>query len=511
MTDRTTVVFGLDGAGFRLVEPWIRAGELPNLERAVETGVAGDLESVLPPVTSPNWKAYATGKNPGKIGIYWWENVDTGNRRVYYPTERKRANTEFWEIIGRSDTAGVVGVPTTYPPESIDGFVVAGAPDASDQGYATPPELEKRLETEFDYRVLKRTRLADDVDAAAAEIQDLIDLRFTVAEQLLDEYDAGFLQVTTFYLNSLHHFLWDDDRTLDAWKTVDRHLGTFLDRDCNVVLMSDHGSNEVESVFHVNTWLEREGYLQTDTDVADFLHGVGINAERLLRVANAVGAGDVARRLAPDWVLKYLPNEAGEIERAGKSGSIDWAETEALASGQGPVYLTVDEASDRYERLRSELTAKLTDLTDPGGRPVVDAVHRGEEIYHGPYLDDAPDLVIEQAPGTHIPGNVGRDDVFSDPRGDGWRAENERSGLFVATGPDFTTGRVAGLSILDLAPTLLHLHGCDVPDDMDGVVRTDVFDSGSDAADREVTRRAVAGDVQAEKERIRRVARQTDL
>jgi len=509
MSDCQTVVFGLDGAGFELIEPWLDAGELPNVKQAVETGISGDLRSVMPPVTSPNWKTYATGKNPGKIGIYWWENVDVEERRVYYPTERKSVNTEFWEIIGEEDSAGVIGVPTTYPPKSIDGFLVAGAPDGSNEGFARPPELEKRLREEFGYRVLKRNRLADDIDAAAAEIHDLIDLRFTVAKRLFEEWDVPFLQVTTFYLNSLHHFLWDHEHTLEGWKIVDEHLGAFLDEGYDIVLMSDHGSNEVQTVFHINTWLERRGHLRTETGVADILYEFGINADRLLRLATHARLDGVAKRLAPDWLLNYVPNEAGEIERNGKEGSVDWDASEAIASGQGPIYLTVNEDSPRYEELQTELIDALMALTDPAGRPVAVAVHRGEEIYDGPYIDDAPDLVIEQAPGVHIPGNVGRGEVFSDPRDDGWRAENKREGLFVATGPSFATGTVEGLSIMDLAPTLLHLHDCAVPDDMDGVVRQDVFAPGSEPAERSVALRSTG--TATEEERIRRIARKLQI
>jgi predicted AlkP superfamily phosphohydrolase/phosphomutase len=506
MVESPTVVLGLDGAGFELIEPWLEAGKLPNIKRAVDTGVRGDLQSVLPPVTSPNWKAYATGKNPGKIGIYWWENIDVEGQRVYYPNERKHQNTEFWEYLATSGGAGVVGVPTTYPPKTLDGFVIAGAPDGMNHGYAAPGELEQRLEREFDYRVLKETRLADDVDGAAAEIHDLIDLRFRVAKQLQEEYDVEFLQVTTFYLNSLHHFLWDHEHTLKGWKIIDEHLESFLDDGWNVVLMSDHGSTEIRTVFHINTWLERKGYLKADTGLAEVVHRVGINTDRLFRLAQTLGLERTAKRLAPKWLLKYIPSESGELEREGKEGTMDWDRTDVVASGQGPVYITVDRDSPRYEQLRSELIDELTGLRDPSGNPVASAVHRGEDIYHGPYLDEAPDLVIEQAAGVHIPGNVGRNEVFSHPSDDVWRGENKRSGLFVATGPAFAPGEVADISILDLAPTLLHLHGHQIPDDMDGTVRKEVFATGSDAARRSVEYQSVT---EREKEvgRIREVAR----
>jgi len=510
MTGAKTIVFGLDGAHYELIDPWIEAGHLPNVERLLARGVSADLEAVLPPVTSPNWKAYATGKNPGKIGIYWWENVDTDAGQVYYPSERKHHNVEFWERIAAEEPVGVLGVPTTYPPKSVDGFLVAGAPDGEDDGYAHPPDLESELEERFDYRVLKRGKISEDGAAAAEEILDLIDLRFTVARELFAERDASFLQVTTFYLNSLQHFLWDDEYTRRAWEQIDDHLGSFLEDGYNVVLMSDHGSNKVQTVFHVNTWLERQGYLELDAGVANSLHRLGINTGRLSRFAGALGVRRQAKRLAPAWLLNNVPDAEGGLKREGKTDNVDWEESTAIASGQGPVYLTLDDDDPDYERVRSELVAELRALTDPEGNPVADEVYFGEDIYDGPYVDDGPDVVIDQAKGVHIPGDIGRDAVFTSPAEDDWRAENKRTGLFAAAGPDFARAGPEQLSILDLAPTLLHLHGCAVPSDVDGSVRTDVFAPDSEAASRDPTVREVS-EREREIQRIRRVARDRDL
>jgi len=510
MSDPATVVFGLDGAHFELIDPWIEAGHLPNVRRVVIDGVTADLESVLPPVTSPNWKAYATGKNPGKIGIYWWENVDTNGQRVYYPSERKHVNVEFWELIAESEPVGVIGVPTTYPPKAVDGFLVAGAPDGEDDGYTHPPNLEATLEDRFGYRVLKRKKLSEDGDAAAEEILELIDSRFEVARTLFDEHDVAFLQATTFYLNSLHHFRWDDEYTRRAWELIDDHLGHFLDEGHNVVLMSDHGSNEIRTVFHVNTWLEREGYLTLDAGAAETLHRLGVTRDTLSRLAGAVGARRLAKQLVPSRLLDSIPDAEGTVRRAGKTDNVDWPTTTALASGQGPVYLTLDPDDPDYKAVRNELIDQLESLTDPEGNPIADTVYRGEHVYEGPYLDEAPDLVIDQAPGVHLPGDIGRDSVFTRPQADGWRAENKRAGLFAAAGPAFTSEELYTISILDLAPTLLHLHGQPVPTDMDGDVRKALFAEGSDHRTRDVEYRSVS-ERDREKRRIRRVARRLDL
>jgi predicted AlkP superfamily phosphohydrolase/phosphomutase len=77
-------------------------------------------------------------------------------------------------------------------------------------------------------------------------------------------------------------------------------------------------------------------------------------------------------------------------------------------------------------------------LTDPNGRPIANAVYRGEEAYDGAHIEEAPNVVIDQRPGVHITGVIGRDDVFTNPTEDGWLAENRQSGLFAATDPDFS-------------------------------------------------------------------------
>jgi len=507
---RPTVVFGLDGAHFELLEHWIEDGHLPNIERAIETGVSTDLRSVLPPVTSPNWKAYATGKNPGKIGIFWWENIDTKNERVYYPSDRKHTNTEFWELIAEDEPIGVIGVPTTYPPKQVDEFLVAGAPDGKNTGYTHPLELESRLDEEFEYRVRKHNRLDGDRDAAAEEILELIDSRFTVAETLREEYDVSFLQVTTFYINSLQHYLWDDEYTFRGWQIIDEHLGQFLDENCNVVLMSDHGSNPIRTVFYINSWLESNGYLATDTDVADTFYRVGITKDRLVQLTNKLGLTALAKRVAPRTLLQYLPDSSGTVNKEGKTDAVDWQATDAIASGQGPIYLTAERGTERYHRIRDRLQSDLESVSGPKDNPVADTVYEGENVYSGTYIEEAPDLVIDQAPGVHIPGGIGREAVFTEPTDEGWCAENKRQGLFVATGPDFATGTHNPISILDLAPTLLHLHDRPVPADMDGTVQRTVFATGSDPEKRDVRQVSVSKKEQ-ERARIRAIAPDLDL
>lgn len=471
------IVVGLDGAGFDLLTPWLEAGELPALERIIDSGVSGSLQSVLPPVTSPNWKAYATGKNPGKLGIFWWKNIDVAGQRIYTPTNRYDRHTEFWELIAEREPVGVLGVPLTYPPKAVHGFLVSGAPDAEETDFAHPPSIQRELEARFDYRINSQYRRENGSELACEDEIDLIDMRFEAGKYLLSEYDVSFLQLTTFYINQFHHYLWDDDYTLEAWKVIDGHLDDLLDAGHNIVLMSDHGHNEIRTVFRVNQWLKRNGYLTVDQSIASTLHTLGINKDAIKRYlaqmdravpfeANLVNLGN---KYVPRALLKHLPNQEGETGTRTEV-PIVWDQTAAVASAQGPIYLTVDRDSGQYDTIREELKRKLEALTDQNGRPVVDTVHHSEDIYTGEYLDEAPDLLIDQAENVHIREHMGDKPVFSskDPK---WNGVNNRDGLFAATGPSFTSGTVEDISILDLAPTLLSLYRCPIPDDMDGQVR----------------------------------------
>ena len=64
------VVLGFDGADAGLVEEWMDAGHLPNLERLRREGTFSDLMPTNPPQTPVSWSTFATGQDPGKTEIF---------------------------------------------------------------------------------------------------------------------------------------------------------------------------------------------------------------------------------------------------------------------------------------------------------------------------------------------------------------------------------------------------------------------------------------------------------
>ena len=477
------IVIGLDGAGFELVDPWIEEGRLPNIATIKQEGVWADMRSVLPPVTSPNWKCYSTGKNPGKIGIFWWENIDWRNKKVYYPAARKLENKELWDYIGEAGMkVGVIGMPTTYPPKKVNGFLVSGG-ETEDTNFTYPRELEKELNKQG-WRNHPQIFFDVDREKWSQEIHEITDMSFKTANALADKYKPDFLQVTCFYINNLQHFLWDSPETRTAWEIIDEHIGEFMKQGCDLILMSDHGSNKIEHVFNLNVWLQQEGYLRLKPNLASVLYRLGITQQKLLALLSKLKMVGLAWKVVPKRLYTEIPNATGEVLKEAKTNKIDWRKSKALASGQGPIYLNPENGDN--DRLKEEIKRKLEALVDPPtGARIVEKVYTREEIYHGKYLAEAPDLIVDQAKGVHIPGGIGQRGVFDSPQR--WKAENKKFGLFMAYGRNIEKkGRIDNVSILDLAPTVLHLMDVPIPEDMDGRVLKEIFRENSEPAKRKV-------------------------
>lgn len=177
---------------------------------------------------------------------------------------------------------------------------------------------------------------------------------------------------------------------------------------------------------------------------------------------------------------------------------IDWSRT-AVFSGEHPATLRINLRSREPQgivgpgteerKLCDRLIRDLMELTIPGtGERLVENVYRKEELYHGPYRNRAPDLVVvtkefrHQIRGGPYPAGLGYDQTIcrKNPREFFVNGVHRLHGLFMATGPHIVSGLgVDGpFSIMDLFPTAFFMMGLDVPLGLDGRVLEGIFDEG---------------------------------
>jgi len=180
------------------------------------------------------------------------------------------------------------------------------------------------------------------------------------------------------------------------------------------------------------------------------------------------------------------------------SDAISWSESRAYSFGVMPnVYLNlkgrekfgqVNQAA--YEGLCDELVEMFLNLDDPKtGEQVFKRVYRRDELYHGPYIEQAPDLVLETNEGFYCSGNLGTT-IFghkTDPMPNS--GVHEQAGILIANGPDIINyDRRETDRISDVAPSILHLFGYSIPKSIDGNVITDMVSTNREPVSSDRTK-----------------------
>jgi predicted AlkP superfamily phosphohydrolase/phosphomutase len=517
---RRLLIIGLDGATFDLIEPWAEAGDLPNLARLMEWGCWGRLRSTTPAMTFPAWSTMMTGVNPGRHGIFDFTRRRHGGYRVEFVNATHRRSPTIWRML--SDVGcrvGVLGLPTTYPPEPVNGFLIAGfdAPVSTgiDASFVYPPQLYPQIRREAgEYRITDFQELnigpnwhADALSSLQSALRD----RTAIAEYLLRKERWDCFMVLFGESDTVGHHFWAfHDRASPRhvarggklggairiiYSQLDDAIGQLMAAapGATVMVLSDHGFGGAgDRILYLNRWLAQQGYLRFKTQPGPASQAVQWGKRWGLRWLPPV---------VPEQVLRRGGGAlANRVESSTRFGGIDWSQSCAYSeesntcpavwfnlSGREPDGLV---PPDAYETLRNEIIARLEDWRNPvTGQQIVARAWRREELYHGPQLEDAPDIVLELAldegytytclSSRGQPGPVVRRLSPAEhlgAKGQSMNGSHRPDGILIMAGPDIQTGqRIDGAGLIDIAPTILALLNQPSPVKMDGRVLSEAF------------------------------------
>ena len=508
--NRRVMVIGLDGATFDLIRPWIEDGTMPTLQRLVKGGASGVLTTTLPPISSSAWVSFATGKNPGKHGLVDFVHPRPNSYQISIVSPQQRASKAIWNLLSDAGRkVGIVGMPVTYPPEEVNGYMVSDflTPSASDD-YTYPPSLGDELERAmggFPLLPDERYRSTKFTDKFIADMVTDVERRLEGALYLLDNEATDFFFILFWSNDMLQHETWSlldethpdhDPRAgkryrslvVDFHRKLDHAVGRLLDKagpEDLVIVMSDHGFGPVHSFFLVNNWLREAGFLKLKkrplTRLKYALFRLGFAPLGVFRLVKALRLGFLRRRFR-------FQRGGGLMKRLFLSfADVDWARTKAFAVGSfGQIYINqvgqrpqgIVQPGKEYEELREEIAAQALELLDPRtGQRVVDRVHRREEIYSGPLVEKAPDLVLQSRNWEYMAfghADFGASHVVEPVVG--MSGHHRPDGVVMLAGQGIEAGvELDGANITDLAPTILYAMGIPIPSDMDGRVLTDAF------------------------------------
>jgi predicted AlkP superfamily phosphohydrolase/phosphomutase len=140
----------------------------------------------------------------------------------------------------------------------------------------------------------------------------------------------------------------------------------------------------------------------------------------------------------------------------------------------------VVESGEQAQHLLTEIKERLRHISDPStGRPVQVRLYHKEKVYSGPFIREAPDLVVTMDDHrTEVMAELGFENLFNlNPVRSG---THTAEGILIAKGPGIPAGRQLGAGLMDVAPTVLHLSGVPVPDEADGQVLLDLFEENAE-------------------------------
>ena len=497
------LVIGLDGATWDVIKPWIEEGSLPTFKRLMEEGSWGNLKSTIPPISPPAWTSIATGKNPGKHAIFDFLGVK-GDYSRYPNLSINKRSAEIWDFIEGSIVAHV---PLTYPPKKIKGIMISGMLTPSLKSEFTYPRglRDEIVRTFPNYQIELNWR-----DYFGRKEQLIEDIYGQLKEKIglfwfLFRKEWNFLFFVFPEIDRIQHILFGEQKLLDYYELLDDFLQEVLseteDKDVVLILVSDHGFERVYKTVHINTYFEAEGLIRLKT------------LNKLVRKIGATKESSVAAFFYFTF-MKFYKKLFAKSSRMFKTSITKSqyfkfeAESKAFMRGFGRIYINhksrfakgcVEDAA--YAKTREEIIEKLEDLKDPEtGIRVIKKVYKSEEIYSGCYSKEGPDLVALMesgyAPSPALGGKVIKRQKLR-------KGDHNLNGIFLAHGSAIKDHREINASVYDVSPTILHILGIPIPEDMDGRVLKEIFKDDSEPARREIVFQKDKPNAETEKIKMR--------
>src|SRR5579875_2415645 len=372
-------------------------------------GAGGVLRSTVPALTLPAWASLVTGRNPGAHGVFAFRRLapDRYEPRELANARDLRAPT-LWDIAGSAGlTVGVVNVPPSYPLRRVNGFVVGCLlTPPGEERFTEPPEVAAELGPyRIDAEVPRALDpAAPDYEARALAYLDALvtqtRLRTEAVLRLAGRRPCDLLGVVFYAPDRAQHLFWPYAATPHAsgnprvaaavaalYAAVDDAVGRLVAAagpEATVVLVSDHGFAPAPTrLVRVNRWLVAEGLL--------------VRRPLWSLRRKIIRRWLPARFDTDDYILlDRARSRAWCVPLDGPGEAAVWVHV------RGRYPLGCVAPGREYESVRDHIVAGLRELRDADGSTVFAGVWRREELYHGPYATEAPDVIARCNPGYAV-------------------------------------------------------------------------------------------------------------
>jgi predicted AlkP superfamily phosphohydrolase/phosphomutase len=384
---RRLAILGLDGLSLNMARFLATAGPCPNLARLANAPGAATIEAELPELSPVNWTSLATAASPGVHGVFGFTRIGAGDYALSLADSGTVACPTIFERLSAAGlTSKVVNLPNTYPVRPIKGAMVAGFVATDFARAVYPPPLGQILARQGYKLEADTVRGAADLDYLLGELRATLASRRTAFTMFFDDQAWDLFTLVLTETDRLFHFFYPAVATpghaqhaacMELLRDWDALIGEFLDRydalpePKRLIVLADHGFTELKVEVDLNAFLREAGLLaygrapQNEWDSA------------------SIGHPTAAFALDPGRVYMHTK--------------------ERFARGIFHEHI----ARDRAGLLREPLLSLRYE-----GEPVLEAVYFPEQIYAGPLIPRAADLICLGRPGFSLTGKFGRERIF---------------------------------------------------------------------------------------------------
>ncbi|MEN3046323.1 MAG: alkaline phosphatase family protein [Candidatus Hydrothermales bacterium] len=474
-------VIGIDGGTFKIIDPLCKSGALRALSKLISEGKKFELISTIPPLTPSAWSSFLTGKNPGKHGILDFYELDE-NFKYRLSSFKLRRQRKLWNILSEYNLKSIIYfVPFTYPPEKVNGIFVSGFLTPSiNSDFTYPSEFKRELLEKFsNYRITENIRFSrKNSHRFFEDLVELTDIHGDVMEYLIKNKDFDLFLGVFMTVDHAQHWLWYDKGKVEfIYKRIDEKIEriiSILPEGSLVVIMSDHGFQDLKGHFYVNSFLLREKFLKLKGGLKNsiklLMYKSGLSPLRLSKIVYKLGLENLLRK---------------DKESFGKTASkigfsysdIDFEKTYAFGFGYyGFIFINEKERfpfgivrKNEREKIIEDIKSSLLDLSREYKINI--KIFLREEIYSGENLHLMPDIVYSLDDFSYVSSWVAFPDFnFFGPSMTEKTGDHDTKGILIIwqKGRKLNIKSEGTASIVDILPTVLKFLNIEIPSDIDG-------------------------------------------
>lgn len=468
-------ILGLDGATWNVIDPMIKANQLPNIKRVIEGGVRSNLRSLEFTASPRVWTSIATGKVEQKHGI-----LD------FYNTVRDLKAKRFWNILQeeRDETANIFYWYLSWPPPKdfkdimVPGFLARDSRTVPEElGFLKDIELTQKMKLQEAYdktgmgyyfkqalaarrngvrfstmlkaasfMIARKFRNYNELDSFLKLQYIKFHLHTDVFTHLLKNHPTDISAIMLPQTDQLGHKFWSfmdpdefEKRTgakvdpadrkkygsviWDTYRKIDKFVGDVFDMMTEndiMIVLSDHGFGLVDEIF-ASLKIKSKNILEA-VGLKDAAHCVTIGSSYIIQI------DDPERKDEIETFTRIFRN----MKIVGKEQpifNVKTTEQEIVLELQDLFLMNIDDANDFLKK----------------------KIEVGDKIF------DADYIFVNRADITGV---------------------HEALGILIMNGKDIRQGvSISETFVCDIMPTILYLRNLPVGKDMDGEVITEAMEA----------------------------------